>query len=197
MSLRVKFVKSAVKKEDYPLDKRAEVAIVGRSNAGKSSLINALAKKEVAKVSQKPGKTSTLNFFLCNDEFYLVDMPGYGFAKRSNKEKKMWQEMIEGYLSNRKNLKGLLLIMDIRRKWSQEEQLLVEWVGQYGRPVCVILNKADKVKQGERVKAQRLVAKNEFVRMVFCTSTLSQKGLDKMSDFLIQNWVKDGEELLT
>ena len=194
MSLRVKFVKSAVNKEDYPLDKRPEVAIVGRSNAGKSSLINALAQKDIAKVSQKPGKTATLNFFLCNDEFYLVDMPGYGFAKRSPQEKKMWQKMIEGYLAHRKNLKGLLLIMDIRRKWSPDEQMLVEWVANLGRPVCVVLNKADKAKQGERVKAQRLVAKNEFVSMVYCVSATEKRGLDAMSEYVFQNWVRESIE---
>ncbi|MCB0356263.1 MAG: YihA family ribosome biogenesis GTP-binding protein [Bdellovibrionales bacterium] len=189
MSLRVKFIKSAVFKKDYPLDKKPEVAIVGRSNAGKSSLINSLANKEIAKVSQSPGKTTTLNFFLCNSEFYLVDMPGYGFAKRSAKEQKMWQEMIEGYLAHRKNLKGLLLIMDIRRKWSKDEQMLVEWAHKMGRPVCVILNKMDKAKQGERVKAQRLVANNEFVSMTFCVSASNHKGLDKLKTFIFENWV--------
>lgn len=189
MSLRVKFIKSAVHKNDYPLDKRPEIAIVGRSNAGKSSLINALAQKSVAKVSQKPGKTTTLNFFLCNEDFYLVDMPGYGFAKRSAKEKKLWQEMIEGYLSHRKNLRGLLLIMDIRRNWDLEEQMLVEWMAPLDRPVCVILNKADKAKQSQRVKALRLVGNNEFVSMTFCVSSFQGKGLDSMLEYLYKEWL--------
>ncbi|MCB9026202.1 MAG: YihA family ribosome biogenesis GTP-binding protein [Bdellovibrionaceae bacterium] len=191
MSLRVKYVKSAVLKTDYPLDRRPEVAIVGRSNAGKSSLINALAQKDIAKVSQQPGKTSTLNFFLCNEEFYLVDMPGYGFAKRSAKEKTLWKNMIEGYLSHRKNLKGLLLIMDIRRKWGLEEQMLAEWVAERGHPIFVILNKTDKAKQGERVKAQRLVGANEFVSMVFCVSSTQKKGLETLQENIYEQWLKE------
>ncbi len=191
MSLRVKFIKSAVNKADYPLDKRPEIAIVGRSNSGKSSLVNAICGKKIAKVSQKPGKTCTLNFFLGNDEFYFVDMPGYGFAKRSPAEQNMWKGMIEGYIANRKNLKGLLLIMDVRRKWTEDEEMLVKWVAHVGRPVCVILNKSDKAKQGERVKAQRLVASNEFVDNVFCTSATTGKGIEPMLKYVYDDWVQE------
>jgi GTP-binding protein len=191
MSLRVKFIKSAVVKADYPKDTRPEVAIVGRSNSGKSSLINSIAEREVAKVSQTPGKTTTLNFFNCNEDFYLVDMPGYGFAKRSPKDKMLWKEMVEGYLGHRKNLKGLLLIMDIRRKWTQEEQMLTDWAASLGRKVCVILNKMDKVKQGERVLALRAISKLDLVNAVYCTSTVDGKGIQDMLDYVYSDWIKE------
>ncbi len=191
MSMRVKFITSAVHKKDYPLDRRPEVAIVGRSNAGKSSLINKLAGREVAKVSQNPGKTVTLNFFLCNEDFYLVDMPGYGYAKRSPKEKETWKEMIEGYLANRKNLTGLLLIMDIRRDWSEEEANLVEWAASLGHKVCVVLNKVDKAKQGERVKAERVISSKDFVNRVFSLSAATGKGLQPMLEYIYQDWIRE------
>src|SRR6478752_7250400 len=112
MPKTIQFIKSAVLPKDYPIHKMAEVAIAGRSNAGKSSFINALTRDKVAKVSSTPGKTRLLNFFNMADSYVLVDMPGYGFASRSNSEVLEWHEMIETYLMSRENLVGLILVMD-------------------------------------------------------------------------------------
>ena len=187
MSLKLRFVKSAGQKSDYPLDTRGEIAIAGRSNAGKSTFINALAGKKIAKTSQWPGKTACLNFFMVNEAFYLVDMPGYGYAKRSGKEKQAWADMIEGYLNHRKNLKSLLLITDIRRSWKPEEDALMQWCRNRGIPLVVILNKIDKVGQSERVLKTREYKAIDGVDDVYCVSSEKGKGISKVVDQLFQN----------
>ena len=107
------FIISAVKRNQYPIDGRNEIAFVGRSNVGKSSIINALTnRKKLAKVSQTPGKTRLINFFLINDDFYLVDLPGYGYAKVSKKEKESWGKTIEMYLTGREELKRVILLVN-------------------------------------------------------------------------------------
>ena len=111
------FITSAVKQSQYPVDNRVEVAFVGRSNVGKSSIINALTnRRKLAKVSQTPGKTRLINFFLINNDFYLVDLPGYGYAKVSKKEKESWGKVIETYLNGREELKRVILLVDSRHK---------------------------------------------------------------------------------
>jgi len=124
MPKTIQFIKSAVLAKDYPNHNMAEVAIAGRSNAGKSSFINGLAKSKIAKVSSTPGKTRLLNFFNMEDSYVLTDMPGYGFAARSGNELREWQQMIETYLTTRENLKGLILVMDIRRSWTNDEEIM-------------------------------------------------------------------------
>ena len=119
------FIKSATELSQCPIDSLKEVVFLGRSNAGKSSLINSLLnRKALAKVSNTPGKTRLMNFFLINQAYRFVDLPGYGFAKRSPGELEMWAQFIEEYLLNRENLVGLILVKDIRRKWSTDEQLI-------------------------------------------------------------------------
>ena len=122
--MKAKFLKSAVNQEDYPPSDRPEVALVGRSNAGKSSLLNALAGSKIAKVSQEPGKTRLLNFFDYGKQYRFVDMPGYGYASRSGSEILSWQEMITKYSDVRENLHGVVLIMDSARDWQEEESNL-------------------------------------------------------------------------
>ncbi len=187
--MNIKFIKSAKVLEECPPADQPEVGIVGRSNAGKSSFINALHGGRVAKVSGQPGKTRLLNFFQAGKNYRLVDMPGYGYAKVSGKEQKSWQPMIEHYLSNRKSLIGLLLIMDIRRNWSEDEQLIVDWVKKRNLPVCVILNKSDKVKQGERVKKLRLLKSIEGVDEAFVVSSFTKKGIKEPEDFIYESWI--------
>jgi len=168
------------------LDRRPEFGLVGRSNAGKSSLINALAQSKIAKISQSPGKTTLLNFFLCRNEFFLVDMPGYGYAKRSASQRRSWEEMVEGYINNRKNLKGLILIMDIRRKWSDDEQMILEWCQQRGLPLIVVLNKIDKVGQSERTLNKRAVVKTIDTGSVFEVSCKSGRGIEPLKLHLLK-----------
>ena len=190
--MKIKFVKSATEERGYPQSKRPEVAIVGRSNAGKSSFINALAstRQPVAKVSSTPGKTTLLNFFNVEEHYTLVDMPGYGFAARSGDQRRDWRPMVEEYLLKRENLVGLLLIMDIRRDWSQDEQSMLDWVAQRELPLMVILNKMDKEKKNAQVKRAREVAAMAGIDSVFLTSAFKGHGVDEVEDFYFEKWVK-------
>ncbi len=195
---KVVYLKSAVRTEDYPQHRFKEVAFVGRSNAGKSSLINAMSNQKIAKVSQQPGKTRLLNFFNFNDSYVLVDMPGYGYAARSGDEMDDWQPMIEMYLAGRPQLAGLVLVMDIRRKWSRDEMLLCRFVEGFGRPVALALTKADKMTKTELKKAVDQQIKDSRLSHVFVLSNLQKKGIDELEDFIYHNWIKQsatGEEL--
>ena len=188
MSVKVRFVKSATRPEDYPKPIGGEVAFIGRSNAGKSSLINAVFNHKMAKVSGTPGKTRLINFFEVNEKYQLVDLPGYGFAKVSKEEREKWKQMIETYASLRGSLVGLILVMDIRRKWANEEAQLVEWVEGLGKRGLVVLNKADKLKMSEQIKSQRFVG--EFVNwpIIICSSS-KKTGVDAVKKKIWQ-WVK-------
>lgn len=187
--MKFEFEKSAVLPKDYPIKPLPEVGIVGRSNSGKSSVINAWTQSRIAKVSGQPGKTRLLNFFNGSNKYRLVDMPGYGFAKRSPKEKRQWEKMIETYLSVRSELKGLLLIMDIRRSWSEEEQMLVDWASSSFKPVYIVLNKADKVNQKERHHSVKSI--KDLGVTPFVVSAKSGKGIDELIQVVWNDWVID------
>ena len=152
------FITSAVKRNQYPVDVRPEVAFVGRSNVGKSSIINALTnRRKLAKVSQTPGKTRLINFFLINDEMYLVDLPGYGYAKVSKKEKESWGKTIETYLMEREQLKKVVLLIDSRHKPTADDILMHEWIKHFGYKVIVIATKSDKLSNNEIGKSKKLI----------------------------------------
>lgn len=185
------FEKSAVFEDQYPLKKYPEVAVAGRSNSGKSSIINSWAQSKIAKVSSSPGKTRLLNFFVVEKKFRLVDTPGYGFAARSTKERKSWQTMIETYLTSRDQLKGLILIMDIRRGWEEEEVMLTDWCNAQGIQVFVVLNKADKVNQKDKYASIKRI-KNEGFKP-FVTSAKSKKGVEELIQAVWTNWVLNPE----
>ena len=137
-----------VRKSQYPIDNRDEFLLVGRSNVGKSSFINALInRKNFARTSSTPGKTQTLNFYLINDKFYLVDVPGYGFAKVSKKLKNNFGLIMEDYLESRKNLKHVFLLIDFRHKPTNDDIMMYEFLKYYNIPVTVIATKFDKVKK--------------------------------------------------
>ena len=185
--MKVKFLKSGVVRSDYPFPYRPEVAIVGRSNAGKSSFINALVDQKIAKVSGTPGKTRLLNFFDLNDKVYMVDMPGYGFATGDRQEVGRWKGMVEDYLSERESLKGVLLIMDVRRDWSRDEEQLRNWFGASQIPWAIVLNKSDKIARS-KVQAKR----TEFARAldvpVFGLSSSKKTGFDEVRTLLFKDW---------
>ena len=144
--MEVSFVKSAYRESHYPPPDRPEVAFAGRSNVGKSSLINTLVhRKGLAKTSATPGRTQALNFFSVADRFYLVDLPGYGYAVASREAKKSWQRMMEIYLSRRDNLKAVVVILDIRRDPSKGDVELIQWLKEYQRKVILVLTKSDKL----------------------------------------------------
>lgn len=137
---------SAVKPEQYPDVNFPEFALAGRSNVGKSSFINKLLnRKALARTSSKPGKTQTLNFFLINENFHFVDVPGYGYAKVSKKEREAWGKMIETYLTKREQLKAVVLIVDLRHPPTQDDIMMYDFLKHYEIPCIIIATKADKV----------------------------------------------------
>lgn len=191
MPKTIQFIKSAVLEKDFPVHKKVEVAIAGRSNAGKSSFINALTKNKIAKVSSTPGKTRLLNFFELDQSYVMVDMPGYGFAARSGDEMREWHRMIETYLMNREQLRGLLLVMDIRRSWTEDEELLKEFSERRGFPLAVVLTKADKMSRSQMLQAVAKVKKASGLSAVFGVSSLKKEGQDAVEDYIYENWVKE------
>lgn len=139
--------------QQLPEGNLPEVAMVGRSNIGKSSLINKMTnRKNLAKSSSTPGKTRTINYYLINKEWYMVDLPGYGFAKVSKAERAKWGKMIEEYLQKRQELRGVVQLVDIRHAPSQEDILMKEFLEHYEIPVLIVATKADKVSKGSRQK---------------------------------------------
>ena len=154
------FVKSAVKPSQYPPPEFPEVAFAGRSNVGKSSLINTiLNRKRLVKTSSTPGRTQLINFFLINQSFSFVDLPGYGYARVPASVKKKWGPMIETYLSTRETLKGVILIMDIRRSPGQEEILFMDWLDYFQIPCILILTKTDKLSKSKQNQHHLSIAK--------------------------------------
>jgi GTP-binding protein len=154
------FVKSAVKPSQYPYAVLPEIAFTGRSNVGKSSLINTLVnRKRLVKTSSTPGRTQLINFFLINKAFSFVDLPGFGYAKVPTSVRKKWGPMIETYLSTRKTLKGVVLIMDIRRIPGMQELNFIEWLHYYNIPSILILTKVDKLSKTKQLKHNFDIAK--------------------------------------
>lgn len=137
---------SAVRRSQYPTDNKAEFLLVGRSNVGKSSFINTLInRKNYARTSSNPGKTQTINFYLVNDEFYLVDAPGYGFAKLGKSKKKKFGLMMEDYLTNRENLRQVFMLIDFRHKPSNDDLMMYDYLKHYKIPVTIVATKVDKI----------------------------------------------------
>jgi len=154
------FVKSAVKPAQYPDAVLPEFAFTGRSNVGKSSLINTLVnRKRLVKTSATPGRTQLINFFLINKMFSFVDLPGFGYAKVPASVRKKWGPMIETYLSTRKTLKGVALIMDVRRIPGIQDLNFIEWLYYYNIPGILILTKADKLSKTKRLTQKATIAK--------------------------------------
>ena len=155
----VEFLRSAVKESDFPFDSLPQIVFAGKSNVGKSSLINALMnRKALARTSAQPGKTQTINFYNINDAMYLVDLPGYGYAKASEEVKAKWGKMIENYLHTSKRLKAVFLLIDIRHDPSANDRMMYEWMVYQGFAPIIIATKLDKIKRSQiqkNVKAIR------------------------------------------
>jgi GTP-binding protein len=155
------FVKSAVKPSQYPEEGVPEIAFAGRSNVGKSSLINTLLNhKRLVKTSSTPGRTQLINFFLINDILGFVDIPGYGYAKVPAAVRKTWGNMIETYLKTRKTLKGVVLIMDLRRIPGPEEITFMDWLNYYNIPFIQVLTKADKLTKNQQAQQLMIISKS-------------------------------------
>ncbi len=154
-----RFVGSYFTPGHRPRDRRPQIAFAGRSNVGKSTLLNCLiGRKRMAKVSSTPGKTRSLNFFLINDRFFLVDLPGYGYAKVSKDTRHGWRRLIEDYLTTSARLIGLVLLVDCRRELTDDDLILVRWLSQRELPVLSVVTKTDKL---GRDKVQRKIAQVE------------------------------------
>ncbi|OCZ52206.1 YihA family ribosome biogenesis GTP-binding protein [Dehalobacter sp. TeCB1] len=152
---------SAVKPQQYPEGIRPELAVSGRSNVGKSSLINKLVnRKALAKVGKTPGKTQMINFFNINDEWYLVDLPGYGYAKVPQETRMQWGKMMQTYFRLRENLKGVIQLVDIRHQPTDEDRLMMEMLKVNNIPVLVVATKADKIARGQRPKYLKIIAES-------------------------------------
>tara|TARA_Y100000031_G_C8110871_1_gene333415 strand:- start:61 stop:696 length:636 start_codon:yes stop_codon:yes gene_type:complete len=152
-TISAEFIKSAVDPAHYVKGNLPEVAFVGRSNVGKSSLINSLLnRKRLVKVSSSPGKTQMINFFEINKQFFFVDLPGYGFAKVPLSIKRNWGKMIETYLKKRKNLSLVVLILDIRHNLTESDRLMAGWLDFYEIQTVFVANKSDKIKKNDRKK---------------------------------------------
>ena len=146
----VEFVLSAASPLQFPEPSLPEIAFAGRSNVGKSTLINSLLnRKKMVKTSSTPGKTQLINFFKINDAFFFVDLPGYGFAKVPESVSKQWQRLIEAYLQERETLRNVVMIVDSRHNPTVQDRQLKEWLDYYQRPVVIVASKIDKLKSGQ------------------------------------------------
>ena len=175
------FIKSAAKPKDYPPPGLPEVAFVGRSNVGKSSLINVLAgRKGLVRTSSTPGRTQLINFFDINSILTLVDLPGYGYAKAPPDLRKQWGPMIESYLSLRESLKAVVLILDVRRVPSDGDLQMLRWLELYNIPPIFVLTKCDKLSKNEQARQNAIVAAaiKRDKGMLLPFSALSKEGRD-------------------
>lgn len=184
------FIKSSTTLSQCPVPDKHEFAFIGRSNVGKSSLINMLTgRKSLAKISGTPGKTQTINHFIINNEWYLVDLPGYGYAKVSKSLKGTWDEIIRGYLSKRENLKCVFVLIDIRHNAQKNDLEFMYWLGSQAIPFVIIFTKHDKLKPGQ-VEANLKNYKDalseywEEFPSYFITSSASRFGRDNVLDFI-------------
>ncbi|MBC2260688.1 YihA family ribosome biogenesis GTP-binding protein [Listeria sp. FSL L7-0091] len=154
----VELVISAVRPEQYPETDLPEYALAGRSNVGKSSFINTMIRrKSMARISQKPGKTQTLNFYKIEEALFFVDVPGYGFAKVSKTEREKWGVMIETYITSREQLRGVIQIVDLRHKPTEDDRMMYEFLKYYDIPVIIVATKADKIPRSKWQKNAKIV----------------------------------------
>jgi len=146
----VHFIKSVTQIDQRPTPPMPEIAVIGRSNVGKSSLINTLFnRKNLAKISSTPGKTRLINYFLVDNQMYFVDLPGYGYAKLSKKLRQNWQRDIENYLKNNQQLKLVFLLLDSRHEIMENDKLMIEWLSYYGVSFILVLTKSDKISNNQ------------------------------------------------
>jgi len=173
------FIKSASKRADYPKESLPEIAFAGRSNVGKSSLINTLVnKRNLARTSSSPGRTQMLNFYRVNNRIHFVDLPGYGYAKVPSSVRAKWKPMVENYLKYRKTLKLVILILDIRRSPSTDDASLIRWFEAFDIPFLVVLTKSDKISKNQ-YRTQQKIIKDFFLLKddeIICFSAVTREG---------------------
>ena len=182
---------SAANKSHYPQDDIPEVALAGRSNVGKSSFINTLLnRKNLARTSGKPGKTQLLNFFNIDDKLRLVDVPGYGYARVSKKEREKWGRMIEEYLTSRENIKAVVSLVDFRHEPSADDVQMYEFLKYYEIPVILVATKADKIPRGKWNKYESMIKKKldfDTSDSFIIFSSVTKEGLEKSWDEILDH----------
>ena len=189
MKFIAKFVSSYAAVDTLPSDGSPEIALIGRSNVGKSSLVNALTgQKQLAKTSSTPGKTQLLNYFRVNDAFYLVDMPGYGYAKTAKSKRFEWAKLSERYFLGRNELQVVGLLIDARHPGLDSDILVANWFSENGIPFFIILTKTDKAKQNEIARHKNLLM-NEFPAAdgIFPTSSEKGIGIARLREFMVES----------
>jgi GTP-binding protein len=196
--IKAEFMTGAVSPKQYPRQPFPEVAFIGRSNVGKSSLINSLVnRKKLVKTSSTPGKTQMINFFNINDAWIFADLPGYGFAKVPPEVKKKWQKLIEGYLQERDTLEAVVLIVDIRRKPTELDLQMKEWLEAVGLDYVVVATKSDKLSQTERGRQMNRIKQafaDDGARAVFTYSSTTNHGRRELWRYLAQLQKKEEAE---
>ena len=190
---------SAIRKEQYPKEGLPEIALVGRSNVGKSSATNALLnRRNFARTSQTPGKTRTINFYKINNEFYFVDLPGYGYAKVSKSEKDKWGVIMERYLQDRQELCAIFLLVDIRHEPTADDVMMYEWIKHFGYNCVVIATKADKISRGQYQKHISIIRKKlqlEKDEKVIPLSSSKKTGVEDVWNEIIAQYESHGYEI--
>lgn len=191
--MKIKYANYLISSVDVtkcPKPDKPEYAFIGRSNVGKSSLINALTGyKKLAKTSGSPGKTITINHFVINNEWYLVDLPGYGYAKRSKTERAKWDKMIRAYILGRENLLTLVVLIDIRHEPQKNDLEFIDWLGISNVPLAIAFTKADKVKPAQKNQLVENYKKKlgetwEEMPKMFITSASTTEGKEELLDFI-------------
>lgn len=190
---------SAVHKSQYPTDGIPEIALAGRSNVGKSSLTNALLnRRNFARTSSTPGKTRTINFYLINEEFFFVDLPGYGYAKVAKSEKEKWGQIMERYLQDRKELCAIFLLVDIRHEPTNDDKMMYDWIKYYGYDCVVIATKADKISRGQYLKHMSVIRKKlqlEKDEKIIPVSSSKKTGIEELWSEIVSQYEKHGYEI--
>lgn len=182
-----KFVQSLSAFKSFPGQGLPEIAMVGKSNVGKSSLINSMTNNsKLARTSAEPGKTRLVNLYLINEAFFLVDLPGYGFARAPKQEKDKWAAMIEGYLQGSEHLKRVFQLVDIRHEPTEDDQLMVEYLRHYDLPFTVVATKADKLSKAQRGKSIPAICRKLAVQPweVMVYSSKDGTGKDKLLELI-------------
>jgi GTP-binding protein len=176
-----RFVKSATKTDEFPRDQRPEIAFCGRSNIGKSSLLNTLTNSRgLARTSASPGRTQTINFFQINERLYFVDLPGYGYAKVSKSVRETWGPMVENYLREREQLKLTLMLVDSRMPPTESDITMKQWLDHHQIPNAVVLTKADKISRNQLNQALRTGAKTLNTKEIIAFSAVTGVGKDEL-----------------